>query len=202
MEINQLVDYFNNPESLNEETLEVLQKLTGEFPYSQSLWMLYLKNLKIVGHPEFKNILQANAVRITDRKKLYYLLNSGQRKHTGNIPGLNLGEGFAKMDDFFSTESDIYSTQFKGSDLIDNFIASKPSVRIKNSGENNTQTDFSENSVVENDEIITETFAELLVQQKKYGKAIQSFEKLSLRFPEKSIYFAGRIEEIRKLKDN
>jgi len=49
------------------------------------------------------------------------------------------------------------------------------------------------------DGIFTETFAQLLVSQRKYGDAIQAFKKLSLRFPEKSIYFATRIEEITKL---
>jgi hypothetical protein len=42
---------------------------------------------------------------------------------------------------------------------------------------------------------ITETFAKLLVGQQKYKQAIVIYEKLSLKFPSKSTYFAALIKE-------
>lgn len=42
---------------------------------------------------------------------------------------------------------------------------------------------------------ITETFAKLLVAQQKYKQAIVIYEKLSLKFPSKSTYFAALIKE-------
>jgi len=42
---------------------------------------------------------------------------------------------------------------------------------------------------------ITETFAKLLVAQKKFKQAIVIYEKLSLKFPSKSTYFAALIKE-------
>jgi hypothetical protein len=53
-------------------------------------------------------------------------------------------------------------------------------------------------SVEEKDETITETLADIMLGQGKINKAIEMFEKLGLKFPEKSVYFASRIEELKK----
>ena len=51
-------------------------------------------------------------------------------------------------------------------------------------------------SVQENDDLVTETLANIYADQGNFDKAIKSFEKLQLKYPEKKIYFAGRIKEI------
>ena len=40
------------------------------------------------------------------------------------------------------------------------------------------------------------------LEQKKYKKAIQSYRILSLKYPEKSSFFADRIEAVKKLQKN
>lgn len=55
-----------------------------------------------------------------------------------------------------------------------------------------------ERSVSENDEILTETLASIYLKQGKTEKAVSIFKKLSLKYPEKSSYFASRIAEIQK----
>ena len=62
--------------------------------------------------------------------------------------------------------------------------------------------DVSSRSVAENDELITETLAAIYYQQKNYEKAQEAYQKLSLKYPEKSVYFASRIKEIEVLKKN
>ncbi len=50
--------------------------------------------------------------------------------------------------------------------------------------------------------LMTETLARVYLEQKKYTKAIQAYEILILKYPEKSSFFADRISEIKNLQNN
>lgn len=54
-------------------------------------------------------------------------------------------------------------------------------------------------SITENDDIASETLAELLVRQGRYNKAIEMYGRLILLFPEKSDYFAARIKHLKSI---
>lgn len=47
-------------------------------------------------------------------------------------------------------------------------------------------------------EVITETMADVLIKQGKLSQAIDLYRKLSLLHPEKSVYFASRIDELKQ----
>jgi hypothetical protein len=49
---------------------------------------------------------------------------------------------------------------------------------------------------------MTETLAKIYLEQKKYQRAIEAYEILILKYPEKSRLFADRIENIKKLQQN
>jgi len=48
------------------------------------------------------------------------------------------------------------------------------------------------------EEIVTENMAIIYLKQKNYEKALSTFRKLQLKFPEKSAYFAAKIEKLKK----
>ncbi|HDZ05024.1 hypothetical protein LCGC14_0080850 [marine sediment metagenome] len=86
-------------------------------------------------------------------------------------------------------------------DRIDKFIASNP--KIVPTEQQSISVDISKSSRIDNNELMTETLARVYLEQKKYKKAIQAFKILSLKYPEKSSFFANRIKAVEKLrKDN
>jgi hypothetical protein len=77
--------------------------------------------------------------------------------------------------------------------IINRFIDADPKISPLGKTEN-------AHSVVKedlySDELMTETLAKLLVKQKKYKKAISAYKILSLKYPEKNVFFAGQIQKI------
>mgnify|MGYP000610354834 CR=1 FL=1 len=86
-------------------------------------------------------------------------------------------------------------------ELIEKFIAANPRiepVRDKRD-ENAPAVDLSESFTGEKSGFVSETLAKIYVSQGYLSRAIEIYEKLSLKFPEKSSYFAAQIEEVKKL---
>jgi ribosomal protein S18 len=86
-------------------------------------------------------------------------------------------------------------------DLIDKFLTEEPRIKPKPITASE-QEDISVASEEEHEDFMTETLAKIYIKQGNYAKAIKAYEKLSLKFPEKNIYFATQIEEIKKILDN
>jgi hypothetical protein len=80
--------------------------------------------------------------------------------------------------------------------LIEQFLNSDPGV-IKADKQTSLEGDVSERSVKEDDSFITNTLAKIYVKQGLHAKAIYAYERLSLKYPEKSAYFAAQIEKIK-----
>lgn len=83
-------------------------------------------------------------------------------------------------------------------ELIDKFILANPRIEPVREKTATPVEDLSKPHVEEKGQFITETLAKIYVNQGYYSKAIEIYEKLSLKFPEKSSYFAARIEKILK----
>jgi tetratricopeptide (TPR) repeat protein len=79
-------------------------------------------------------------------------------------------------------------------ELIDNFIKTEPSITRRKASFFDP-VDASKESVTDEENIVSETLAAIYFDQGKYEKAIRLYKKLSLKFPEKSSYFAARIEK-------
>ncbi|MCK0132037.1 hypothetical protein MWU59_11060 [Flavobacteriaceae bacterium F08102] len=84
-------------------------------------------------------------------------------------------------------------------ELISQFINTKAKLAPTISDD---QTDISIESTIENENLMTETLARVYLEQKKYAKAIQAFKILSLKYPEKSGFFADRIKAVKFLQQN
>ncbi len=87
----------------------------------------------------------------------------------------------------------------KKKNLIDSFLEQSSAKRIRlesKSEETVDNVDISLGSVQEHDDLMTETLANIYIKQKQILKAIDVFRRLSLKYPEKNIYFARRIKKL------
>ena len=81
--------------------------------------------------------------------------------------------------------------------LIDTFIQNNPKITPLEKGKNFT-TPIPKNK--QDDALMTETLASVYLAQKKYENAIQAYKILSLKYPEKSGFFADEIKRIQILQ--
>ena len=84
-------------------------------------------------------------------------------------------------------------------ELIEKFIASNP--KLKPSTSTKSNHNIAQAQMIQSESLMTETLARVYVEQKNYKKAIQSYKILSLKYPEKSGFFADRIKAVKQLQE-
>ncbi|RNC92666.1 MAG: hypothetical protein ED555_06210 [Allomuricauda sp.] len=83
-------------------------------------------------------------------------------------------------------------------DLLDKFIETNP--KIVPTENLKSSINIKDSTKIDKNELMTETLAKVYLEQKKYKKAIQAFKILSLKYPEKSGFFADQIRAVKKLQ--
>lgn len=208
------------PELLDQSTIRDLKEIIDDYPYFPVARMLYLRNLKNISSYKFEQELEKHAIFIPDRTLLLKLLEYQPRnddsfellpydedafrtffvrdkvKNKKNADELDhmAFESFCLEDDCPVEES-----EKPKDDLIDRFIQGQMTEAPVLNLEPGSGKILSEQSNQITDGLITDTLAKVYVRQGLYSEAINSYEKLSLKFPEKNSYFASQIEKIKKL---
>ena len=237
MTVNDIFKLMKSPELLNGDTLLQLKSLVEEYPYFQTVRMLYLKNLQIEKDLSFPMELRKMAFYAPDRKKLYFWIEKNKFA-SFNFDNLEEKEAadrynpFASVDSFLASENVIeefpfernsgtlvstdylsllseedknnltYTQPLKHQKTIDDFIEKNKQspIKIKLNEENNATSELPQPP--EKTDFLGETLAKIYIKQKKYEKALQIIQNLSLQYPEKSAYFALQIEELKNLITN
>ena len=89
--------------------------------------------------------------------------------------------------------------ELKKEDLIDRFIQNNPKIAPLEKGKE-FAVPVTQNK--QDTALMTETLAKVYLEQKKYENAIQAYRILSLKYPEKSGFFADQIKRIQILQKN
>lgn len=179
-----------NPDQLNDGTLPLLKELVSRRPAFQLAWILLLKNLKVLGSPEFDSYLAKGAFYITDRRKLYHFLIIEGKQSAKELDSL--------ASEYLSTGSYQLEQEPEPQETLSDLVKSLRRKTPVNTGadqESDDRTKEREDAPA----FVTETLAKIYVRQGMYKQAILAYEKLSLKYPEKNIYFAGQIDEVKKL---
>ena len=98
-----------------------------------------------------------------------------------------------------TSQESIKVSKNRKQELIDSFIESNPKIVISPAKEGEKKTSFKTN-LFSSESLMTETLARVYIEQKNFKKAKQAFRILSLKYPEKSGFFADQIRAIEKLE--
>ncbi len=106
MDLKELIDH---PERLNKETLYELRELTAQHPYFQPARLLMLQNLYLLHESSFDDELRRAALFITDRTRLFDLVEARHyklrpsRRPTESAPGSDADRTLSLIDNFLDT---------------------------------------------------------------------------------------------------
>ena len=210
----------------NKDHLSQFKDLIKLYPNFHLLRVYYLKALQKQEFTSFDKNLSYTSIATYDRELLYKFIESdliskkrvkAQKDKPGkNLSKLNIEEKNViqkmKSNDLSSktlkfSEWAIYLNSKKvlhkknhnldNFQLIDDFLKTTERAIPEKDLKNNE--DLSEKSWSSNDELMTETLAKVFVKQKKFKKAIEAYQILGLKYPEKNSLFANRIKEIKKI---
>ncbi len=230
MSLTTYTSLLNTSESISQEQLLALKELTKQYPYFQSARALYLKGLKQHESFKYNHELKITAAHTMDRSVLFDYITSKPFTEKATIhsqiadkikdtPKLEVEQELAIGKPLHFSSSETHSFQewlqlsaFKPIDrkpkkvvhpleeklkLIDTFIKENPKISP-------TKKDGYTTPVVKESEasssIMTETLAKVYLEQKKYENAIKAYRILSLKYPEKSGFFADQIKRIQILQ--
>ena len=81
--------------------------------------------------------------------------------------------------------------------IVEKFIREEPQIKPPNSEKLDNENKARKSAEDPND-LVSETLAHIYTDQMLFYKAVETYKKLSLKFPEKSTYFADQIRELEK----
>lgn len=114
-------------------------------------------------------------------------------------------------DEYTALDNDLqHAVQLKNHELIDEFISfagdgdamRRKILEVEADDVPPPVSLDAEPDILSEEDLLTESLAKIYIKQKRYYKAIEIIRRLSLKYPEKSIYFADQIRFLEKLVTN
>jgi len=228
MNTERIISLIKNPNLINKKDISFLEDISIEHPSFSISHILLAKGLLNTESVRYNQKLKKAALYSLDRKQLFNLISQNVKKEEivkENTPievikvekdiiitpkeELKIGQPleFNETEEYSFSEwlaltkvQKINREECEGkTNLINDFIEKKPTIKAeKNKFFSPTET--AKSSIIENDELVTETLARVYLEQEHFEKAIEAYKKLSLKYPKKSRFFVDQINLINDLK--
>lgn len=214
MNTERIISLIENPHLINKKDVIFLEDISIKHPSFSISHVLLTKGLLNTESVRYNQKLKKAALYSLDRKQLFRLISENVQKERivkENTPKKELKIGqpleFNETEEYsFSEWLSITKAQKinreenkEKTDLINDFIEKTPTIKVKKN-KFFSPTETAKLSIIENEELVTETLARVYLEQEHFEKAIESYKKLSLKYPKKSSFFADQINLINDLK--
>ena len=223
MNSSKFINFIQYPETIQKGDLQQLDELCKEYPYCSSLHKIRLKSLQGSSIDKYNNALKLAAVTSGNRAILFDFIKEApfepikkniqipKKKSNESVPvSMPLGIKNTDMHSFSEwlklltlkpivrSEKREKNSSPSNTDKIIDFVGNNKKYKIDKK-EFFSPIQMQEENLTENNHLMTETLANLYVEQGHPQKAIMAFEILSLKYPQKSSLFAARIKDIKIL---
>ena len=194
----------SKPYFFSDKEINFLSDITLSYPYCQNAQILLCKALHDSNSIKFKSQLKKAASHSANRSLLFEILHENKNELTSKQENkINYKKNeysFSEWISIIKTKKIDRSGKKSNNEIINLFLEKKPTITKKSKQKFYKASENAKTSIRENNEIISETLAKVYTRQEHYEKAISIYKKLSLKYPQKSIYFANQINLISKLK--
>jgi hypothetical protein len=163
-----------------------------KMPYSFMWWLdKTRKEHANVYQPYVKQSTPQAAAQTTQTVEQKEPLDELQKQYYQNIVSTT---SITELDENLSKIPPMAAPR-KEDKIIQRFIQEEPHIKHP-AGAKLDNENKAKRSSEDKEELVTETLARIYTEQMLYHKAILTYKKLMLKYPEKSLYFAGQIEQL------
>ena len=222
MNTKKIISLINNPQTISISDVTDLDSILLKHPYFQNGQLLLAKGLLNTNSIRYNRQLRKAAAYCLDRKKLFNLitLNKSYETTTKAITEadsklienkLELGRplefdenekhSFSEWLTLLNIKKIDRKKEQNEINIADNFLEKEVKISKPKKETFFKAINVAKNSLIENDDLVTPTLAKVYLEQAHYEKAIITYEKLILKYPKKSSFFAAQIKLISKLKN-
>lgn len=156
-------------------------------PYSYVWWLQKTRHEYAESHQPYASSLRPED-EVPDSNILDNPLDQQIREHI-----FNLQDPESKLSEQFDGKAKPFQVPRKEDPIIERFIKEEPQIKPPSAEKINLENK-ARRSAEDDSGFVSETLAKIYAEQGLNHKAIDTYKKLSLKYPEKSLYFAGQIE--------